>query len=308
MRLSIISPVYRAEAIVSQLVARLVDSLDNIGEAYEIILVEDGSPDNSWAAIARECERDQRIRGIRLSRNFGQHNAIYAGLQASSGEWVVVMDCDLQDRPEEIVRLYQKALEGYDIVLARRAVRQDHLLKRWGSKLFYKLFGYLTDTRQDPAVSNFGVYHRSVIEAILSMGDYVRVFPVMVQWVGFQRTAIDVGHAAREAGKSSYTLGKLFRLAFGMMLSFSEKPLRLGLRAGLFISFFAFCIGVFNFIKYLKGEILVAGYTSLILSLWFLSGIIIAFIGLTGLYIGKIFEKVKGRPNYIVQSRKNFGE
>ncbi|MFZ4428475.1 MAG: glycosyltransferase, partial [Saprospiraceae bacterium] len=220
----------------------------------------------------------------------------------------VVMDCDLQDRPEEIGRLYQKALEGYDIVLARRAVRQDHLLKRWGSKLFYKLFGYLTDTLQDPAVSNFGVYHRSVIEAILSMGDYVRVFPVMVQWVGFQRTAIDVGHAAREAGKSSYTLGKLFRLAFGMMLSFSEKPLRLGLRVGLFISFFAFCIGVFNFIKYLKGEILVAGYTSLILSLWFLSGIIIAFIGLTGLYIGKIFEKVKGRPNYIVQSRKNFGE
>jgi len=308
MHLSIISPVYRAEAIVSRLVERLVLNLDKIGGEYEIILVEDGSPDASWEAIARECEKDKRIKGLRLSRNFGQHNAIYAGLQAAQGEWIVVMDCDLQDRPEEIGRLYQKALEGYDIVLARRAERQDGLLKRWGSKLFYKLFGYLTDTHQDAAVANFGIYHRNAIGAILSMGDYVRVFPVMVQWVGFRRTAIDVEHAARDEGKSAYTLGKLFRLAFGMMLSFSEKPLKLGLRAGLFISFLAVCTGVFNFIKYLRGEILVAGYTSLILSLWFLSGIIIAFVGLTGLYIGKIFEKVKGRPNYIVQRKQNFEE
>jgi len=303
--ISIVSPVYRAEKTIDELIREVVKSVSIITADFEIILIDDGSPDLSWERIGLHCRRDRRIKGIRLSRNFGQHNAITAGLSVAAGDWIVVMDCDLQDRPDEIPNLYHRAQEGYDIVLARRVIRQDKFWKRWSSKLFFLAFGFLTNTQQDPAIANFGIYQRKVIHAILSMGDYVRVFPVLVQWIGFNKIAIDVKHAPRREGKSSYTIGKLFRLAFDMMLSFSEKPLRIGLRTGLIISLGALCFGVYNFILYLQGEILVPGYTSLIISVWFLSGIIISFIGLIGLYIGKIFEKVKSRPNYIITQKNN---
>lgn len=303
--ISIVSPVYRAEKIVDKLVEEIVNSVLPLTPDFEIILIEDGSPDHSWDSIMRNCEKDNRVKGIKLSRNFGQHNAITAGLHAVKGEWVVVMDCDLQDRPDEIPNLYNKAIEGVEIVLARRAFRQDHFFKRLTSAFFYRIFSYLTETKQDPAIANFGIYHRNVIKAILSMGDYVRVFPILVQWVGFERTTIDVKHAAREEGKSSYTFLKLLKLAGNMIISFSEKPLKIGLRVGVSIAFAAFVFGIYNLIRYLKGDILVPGYASIIVSIWFLSGAIIAFIGLAGLYIGKIFEKVKNRPSFIIHKTLN---
>ena len=301
--ISIISPVYRAENIVDKLVQEIVKAVSPITSDFEIILVEDGSPDCSWERISLQCAQDKRVKGIKLSRNFGQHNAIFAGLIDSSGDWIVVMDCDLQDKPEEILKLYRKAEEGFDIVLARRVNRQDHTLKRWMSIVFYKLFSYLTETHQDPAIANFGIYRNTVIKSVQSMGDYVRVFPILVQWVGFKRVAIDVEHNFRLNGKTSYNFLSLVRLASNMIISFSEKPLKIGLQIGIIISFFSLLFGIYNFIKFLKGEILVPGYTSLILSIWFFSGFIIAFIGLTGLYIGKIFEKVKNRPNFIISKR-----
>lgn len=280
-------------------------SVLSITPDFEIILVEDGSPDCSWDRVLEQCAKDARVKGIKLSRNFGQHNAITAGLTAARGEWIVVMDCDLQDRPEEIYKLYSRALEGYDIVLARRAARQDYFLKRWTSILFYRIFSYLTETQQDPAVANFGIYHRRVIESVLSMGDYVRVFPILVQWVGFKRTAIDVKHDSRLNGTSSYTFLKLFNLATNMMISFSEKPLRIGLQLGILIANSAFVFGIYYLILYFKGDILVPGYVSIIVSIWFLSGVLIAFVGLVGLYIGKIFEKARRRPNFIIHEQLN---
>lgn len=305
MYLTIVSPVYRAENLVGELVARINRSMGPVTGEYEVILVEDGSPDGSWAAIERICAEHPRVKGIKLSRNFGQHYAITAGLAAATGSWVVVMDCDLQDQPEEIPRLLAKALEGNDLVLACRSVRMDGWRKRISSKLFYSLFSYLTDSTQDPSVANFGIYHQRVIHAILSMGDQIRFFPTMSQWVGFKRAKLEVEHAARPEGGSSYTWSKMLDLAFNNIIAFSDKPLRLTVRLGLCISVAAFIMAGYFLVKYLRGEIIVLGYASLILSIWFFSGLAIFILGVMGLYLGKVFEKVKGRPVYIVDKVLN---
>lgn len=288
-----------------ELVRRISESVSPITEHYEIILVNDASPDNSWNVIRAECEKDSRVKGINLSRNFGQHYAITAGLSYAKGEWVVVMDCDLQDRPEEIPNLYNKAIEGYDSVFAQRINRSDSWLKRMSSKLFYKFFSYMTETRQDASVANFGIYNRKVIESILAMGDKMRYFPTQVQWVGFRKYYMPVEHDSRLEGKSSYSLKKLFRLAFDTIVSFSDKPLRLTMNIGALITVVSFLIGLIYLIQYLCGHIAVMGYASLIISLWFICGILVFLIGVVGLYLGKTFNQTKGRPTFIVDDKVN---
>jgi dolichol-phosphate mannosyltransferase len=164
--ISIVSPVYRGENLVAELVRRIHQSVSTITLDYEIILVEDCGPDHSWEKIVALAKTDFKVKGFQLSRNFGQHYAITCGLDQSKGEWVVVMDCDLQDRPEEIVVLYQKAMEGYDVVLAKRNQRKDAFLKKFLSKVFYRTLGYLTGSAMDEQVANFGIYHRKVIHAV----------------------------------------------------------------------------------------------------------------------------------------------
>jgi polyisoprenyl-phosphate glycosyltransferase len=300
MYLSIVSPVYRAEKIVDKLVEEIHASVKTITDDYEIILVEDGSPDNSWEKIETICQTDPKVKGIKLSRNFGQHPAISAGLEESTGEWVVVMDCDLQDRPLEIPRLYAKAQEGFDTVLAQREYRQDSFLKKLSSRIFYKIFSYLTDTKQDNTVANFGIYHQKVIKAILNLGDRIRFFPTMVQWVGFRKTYLPVQHDERFDGKSSYSWKSLLNLAFNTIVSFSDKPLRLTIRLGLWISLFSSLLGVMYVYEYFTGKIQVLGFASLIITLFFLFGLIIFILGIIGIYIGKTFEQVKKRPNHII--------
>ncbi|MEW7291003.1 glycosyltransferase family 2 protein [Aquimarina sp. 2304DJ70-9] len=300
MKLSIVSPVYNAEYIIPLLVKRIAKSVSTITEDYEIILVEDYSPDNSWARIKDIAKINNKVIGVKLSRNFGQHYAITAGLHKAKGDWVVVMDCDLQDQPEEIEKLYNKAKEGYDIVLARRKERKDNFFKKMFSIFFYRMLSFFTDTKQDRAVANFGIYHKKVIHSVLKMGDVIRVFPIMIQWVGFTKTSINVDHAKRESGKSTYTFAKLLRLAINTFLTFSNKPLILTIRFGFLISFISFLVGCFYLYRYLTDGIEVVGYTSLILSIWFLAGIIIFSIGILGLYVGKIFDTAKKRPTFII--------
>lgn len=305
LHISIVSPVYGCRTCLVELYLRLKKTLEPITKDFEIILVNDNSPDDAWPTILELAEKDKRVKGIMLSRNFGQHYAITAGLSFAKGEWVVVMDCDLQDQPEEIPQLYGKAIEGYEVVLAKRVERQDHFFKKLTSKLFYNTLAYLTDTEQDAQVANFGIYHQKVVAAILSMHDKTRYFPAMVKWVGFRRTEIDVEHAARKEGKSSYNFKALIRLALNTILSFSDKPLRLTVKIGVLISAFSFVFAIFIFIKALTGRIEVLGYSSLIISIWFLAGVIITLVGMLGLYIGRIFDQVKNRPTFIVSQKIN---
>ncbi len=305
VHISVVSPVYRAEKIVPLLVSEIKKHVTSITESFEIILVEDGSPDNSWEAIEKECKLDSHVKGIKLSRNFGQHYAITAGLDHAKGEWVVVMDCDLQDKPEEIVELYNKAKEGHKIVLARREVRNDTFRKKISSKIFYKTLSFLTGVKQDPTVANFGIYHQDVIAAINQMREPFRNFAAIVKWVGFSAIMINVKHGRRLEGFSSYNFKKLMKLAIDTILAYSNKPLYYIIGIGFSISLVSFIASIITVIKYFNGTITVLGYTSLILSIWVIGGLLMMFVGMVGLYIGKIFEGIKNRPIYIITETQN---
>lgn len=305
MQISIISPIYKGEKMIEELVSRIETSVEYFTDDYEIVLVNDCSPDDSWSKIMEICRKDKKVKGINLSRNFGQHYAITAGLANSIGNWVVVMDCDLQDRPEEIPNLYKKAQEGYDSVFAQRVDRKDKFFKRLSSSLFNSVFAFLTDQEQDKTVGNFGIYKRKVIEAVLSMGDSVRWFPIMVKWVGFKIGYLPVEHAERMEGKSSYSLRRLLSVASDNMIAFSNKPLRLMLQFGFAVVVLSLLIALFYLIRYLTGGIAVDGFTTMVISMWLLGGIIIMLIGMTGIYIGKIFDKTKDRPMYIISEKLN---
>ena len=303
LKLSIVSPVYNAEKLLPELIRRIESAVSSITNDYEIILVEDAGPDESWKVIEQLAATNPRIKGLKLSRNFGQHYAITAGLDQAKGDWVVVMDCDLQDRPEEIPALFHKAQEGFEVVLARRANRQDGFFKRLSSKLFYRTLAWLTGSHQDETIANFGIYSKKVIQEIIGMRESIRYFPTMVRWVGFKQTTLDVAHAANEERGSSYNFKRLFNLALDIMLAYSDKPIRLTVKLGLLVALSGFLFAIYTLIRYFQGEIIVAGYASLIISLWLLTGFILVTLGMVGLYVGKTFEGVKRRPIYIVEKR-----
>jgi polyisoprenyl-phosphate glycosyltransferase len=303
--ISIVSPVYRAELIVAKLVNEIRLAMKDCEEEYEIILVDDGSPDESWKQIELICEQSKDVVGIKLSRNFGQHYAITAGLENANGNWVVVMDCDLQDRPQEISRLFNKTKEGFDLVVAKRTFRKDSFLKRFSSRIFYSVFTYLTDINYDKSIANFGIYSKDVIDAVLSMKDHVRAFPILVQWVGFNRAELSVQHDSRFEGKSTYSWSKLLSLASEVIISFSTKPMKLILGFGFMMMLLSFLVGLYILILSLAGEITVPGYSSVIVSIFMLSGVIICILGIVGMYLGQTFMQTKSRPLYVIGRKIN---
>ena len=292
--------------MLDELVSRVETAVKTFTEDFEIILVNDCSPDDSWTKMKEICTRDKNVKGINLSRNFGQHYAITAGLTASTGEWVVVMDCDLQDRPEEIPNLYQKAQEGYDTVFAEIVERDDRFMKKFTSRAYNYVFAYFTDSPVDKKTSNFGIYQRKVIDAVLSMGDYIKCFPVEVRWVGFKIGYHPVIKDARAEGTSGYTWTKLIAFAFDNIIAFSNKPLKMALRLGFYIVVFSIMLAFYYLIRYLAGGITISGFTTLVISLWLIAGILISLIGMVGIYLGRVFDKVKERPVFIVKEQINF--
>jgi glycosyltransferase involved in cell wall biosynthesis len=301
--ISVVIPIYRNEPFIDELYSRLTANLSTITGDFEIIFVNDGSPDNSWERIAGNAKKDPRVKGIRFSRNFGQHIAITAGVAQSSGDWVVVMDGDLQDRPEEIINLYRKASEGYDVVFARRQVRKDTFFRNICSRMFYKFFDLLAGSKTDATVANFGIYSRKVIDSFNKIQEHSRLFPLFIRWLGFNTAYIDVEHAERSTGKSAYTFRKKLDLALDTIVSMSNKPLKISIKLGLLISFLSFLYGIFTIMKYLLWGVPVMGWTSLMVSLYFIGGLLLSILGVLGIYIGKIFDEVKNRPLYIIAEK-----
>jgi len=298
--ISVVSPVFRAEGCLHELYRRLSLVLGQMTPDYEIVLVDDGSEDGSWEAVRRIAEGDKRVKGIALSRNFGQHYAITAGLDHCDGDWVVVMDCDLQDRPEEIPRLFAKAQEGYDVVLARRHRRKDSLLVRARSKLFSLVYNWLGGIKIDNAVANFSISSRSVIGYVCQFRERSRAFPLLLSWTGFRRACVDVEHAERFSGRSTYTLPALVRFATDSIIAQSNKPLRLSIVFGFLLSLVSLGVGIGLAFRYLFYRIPVAGWTSIIVSVWFIGGLLFANLGVIGLYLGKVFNETKRRPLYVI--------
>jgi dolichol-phosphate mannosyltransferase len=301
--ISVVIPVYKAEDCLYVLYKRLADSLETITQDFELILVEDCGGDRSWDIIIELANSDSRVKGIQFSRNFGQHYGITAGLDHCDGDWVVVMDCDLQDRPEEIPRLYAKAQEGYDVVLARRGKRKDPPLKRLTSWLFYQIFNYLTDLQYDGRVGNFRIISRQVVENFCLMREQLRFFGGLVDWMGFPTASINITHDQRFEGKSTYTFAKLWKLASETIIAYSDKPLRLFIKLGFLISTFSFIYGIYIAVRVVFHGSPVTGWSSLIVSLYFVGGIIISILGMLGVYLGKTFDQTKKRPLYLVRNK-----
>lgn len=304
--ISIVSPVYNAENIVKELVKEIITNVSIITENFEIILVNDCSPDNSWRRIKEECSKDKRVKGLHLSRNFGQHYAITAGLNYVNGQWIVVMDCDLQDRPDEIPNLFVKANEGWDFVRGRRTNRKDNYLKKLSSRMFYGFLNYLSGNQNDFDLTNFGIYHIRVIKEFLKLHEQARDFSFLVNTLGFKNCTIQVEHGKRFEGKSSYNFHKLLNLSLDIVLSNTNKPLKLTVKLGFFVSFVSFILAIYNVIANLLGIINVPGYTTTVFSIWFVGGLILFVLGIVGLYIGKIFDQVKARQLFIVSKEINF--
>ena len=301
MDISVVIPVYGCRECLEELHRRLATVLASITPNYEIILVNDACPQNSWEVIKQIAMHDPHVKGIDLSRNFGQIKAITAGLHYAEGEWVVVMDCDLQDQPEEIVRLYAKAHEDYDVVFTRRAIRQDSLIKKLSSRVFYWFYGYFTAGAFDSSIGNYSISRRIVIDNYKRMGDQNRAFILFIKWMGFKSAVIDIDHAERAAGKSSYTLRKQLRMALEIITTQSNKPLILSVQFGFAVAFLAFLYGSYMILRYFMYGISVEGWTSTIVSIWFVGGVILAQMGILGLYVGYVFDQTKRRPSFIVR-------
>lgn len=306
--ISVVIPVYKAENCLNELYRRLKSALEIITPNFEIVLVEDCGGDNSWQIIEQLAAIDSRVRGIQFSRNFGQHYGITAGLDYCNGDWVVVMDCDLQDRPEEIQRLYAKAQEGFDIVLALRGKRKDPIVKRITSWLFYRLFSYLADIKYDGDSGNFRIMSRKVVINFCQMREQLRFFGGLIQWMGFPTSSIEVAHAERFKGKSTYTFSTLWKLASETIIAYSDKPLRLAIRIGFFMAFLSFSYGMYILTRAFFYDAIIPGWNSLIISLYFIGGIIISILGIIGIYLGKTFDESKRRPLYIISKKTIFHE
>lgn len=298
--ISVVIPVYGCETCLVQLYKRLKTTLEKITSDFELIMVNDSSPDNSWEVIKNISRTDLRVKGINFSRNFGQHQAIAAGLNYTKGDWVVVMDCDLQDQPEEILTLYKKVKEGYDVVFGKRIQRQDNLLKKLASKIFYRIYNYLTDYNTDYSIANFSIISSKVVKNFRQMKEQHKPYGFAINWLGFSRTDIEIKHASRAEGKSSYSLKKLIILAGDNIISQSNKPLRISIIIGFTMSLLSILYAFYLVARYLMNDITVTGWTSVMVSIYFLSGLILVNMGFMGLYIGKMFNEIKNRPPYVI--------
>lgn len=299
--LSVVSPVYGCAGCLEDLVDRILAAARPVAERVELILVDDASPDGAWARIREIAAIRPEVRGLRMSRNFGQHYAISAGIEAAAGDLVVVLDCDLQDPPESIPSLLAaREHSGADVVMAARENRRDTALKRLSSFAFNRLLVWLTGVPHDHRTANFGVYSRRAIASVNAMPEADRCFPLMVKWLALPTHLVPIPHADRATGRTSYTLGRLLRLAVDIVLSYSDKPLRLVVRAGLWLATFAIAFAAWSVYRYVAGDIAVAGFTSVIASIWLLGGATVFCIGITGLYLGRLFNAAKGRPAYVI--------
>lgn len=306
-RISVVVPAYKCEACLEPLYEALVPVLEAISPQFEIVMVDDHSPQGDWAVITKLAARDPRVRGVKLTRNFGQHNAIAAGLEHTRGEWVVVMDCDLQDRPAEVRRLYDVAVSGYECVFGRRVDRADPATKVATSKAFAAVHGKIAGFKPDAAIGTFSIISRRVALQLRTFRETRRNYVVQVHWLGFRTAYIDVEHAARLTGQTSYSFGRRLRHGAATVLSQSTRPLYASAVLGFLMALGAAITAGYLIVRKLTVGYGVEGWTSVMVSLFFLFGMLFLNMGVLGLYLGSVFNEVKGRPPFVIE-RTTFEE
>jgi glycosyltransferase involved in cell wall biosynthesis len=297
--ISVVVPVYGCQDCLGHLHERLVATLDELGPSYEIILVDDRAEDGSWEEIECLVEIDPSVRGILLSRNFGQHAAITAGLRHARGGWVVVMDCDLQDPPEDIPRLYAKALEGHDIVFGRRIRKPTGNLRRLVGRLYFRGIHAFGGARLDGQYGNFSVISRKVVDVFLEFRDQDRHYVMILTWLSFDTASVEYQPASRYRGRSSYTLPRLLEHAVDGVFFQTTVLLRWIVYLGFFLAFLGGAFAVYLLGARIAGEAY-PGWTSIVVLVLVIGGFIILSTGITGLYIGKVFDQSRERPVFVV--------
>lgn len=303
--ISIVSPFYGNKELVNLLYNRVVEQLSRMDVDYEMVFVNDACPYGSGEEIEKLALKDKRVKLVDLSRNFGQHYAIKAGLDYANGDWVIVMDCDLQDNPEDIPRFYAKAKEGYDIVIGIRKKRKEGLLKKLYSNIAHKLSEILSEYSIKPGQGNFSIVSKKVLEELKKCNEQNFIYVSIITWLGFKTGTIDIEQEKRAGGKSGYNFIKGLKLFFYLLISNSNKPL-------IFAAFCAFLMFILSFVFVIKlifdyyalGHRLL-GWTSLMTSLFFIGGLLFAYLSILGLYIGQIAKGTRKRPLYAVRQTIN---
>ncbi|MFN3482736.1 MAG: glycosyltransferase family 2 protein [Rhabdaerophilum calidifontis] len=299
--LSIVVPAFNEGENIEALVARLIPVLEGLVERFEILFIDDGSQDDTFARISRAARTDPRIRGLAFSRNFGKEIAIAAGLDHAHGRAVILIDADLQHPPEMIAVFVEKWREGYDMVFGQRIDRSaDGPVRRWFTELFYRLFARFGETPLPPGAGDFRLMDRKVVDAMRRLGERARFSKGLYAWVGFRSIGVPFEVGERLHGQSKWNYRKLTRFAFDGLSSFSTLPLKLATYLGLVISLIAFAYALLIVARTLLLGVDVPGFPSLIVSVMLFSGIQLVFLGVIGEYVGRIFAEVKRRPLYIV--------
>lgn len=292
-------PVLNEALNVAELTSRLCASLAKVSEDFTVVIVDDGSTDDTWARLTALSKEEPRIGGVRLTRNFGQHRAITAGLRTADADWVVVLDGDLQDRPEVIPELYAKAQEGFPAVFVERTDRPEGRAYMAAQRLFYAVLRKLTGTAYDGTHGNFSIISRDVVERYNALPETDRFYGGLIDWLGFERASIKAKHGERFAGKPSYNLMKRLRFARNIILSFATRPLDFTLTVGLMVTMGALFFGFVVLVRALLFGYAIQGWASLMVSIYFLGGVQMVMIGMVGLYVGRISDEVKGRPSFV---------
>lgn len=299
--IAVIIPMYNSLKTLGRLVSELHSALQTVSKNYEIILVDDCGPEPVWPKISELASQDERVKGIKLSRNFGQHPAISAGLAVADAKWYVVMDGDLQDLPSAIPDLYQEALRtNSDSVIARRADDEVKRSKKLGSIVFNGTLEFLADIPASSDVGNFRIFNHRMAAAFQMYPEQMRLFPAIMSHTGFDISYLDVKRAERIEGKSNYTFWKLFPLAFDTIISNSIKPMYFLTGFGLLVSMLAFVFAATLIIRKVFFGIDVEGWASLMTAMMLFGGVQVFVISFVGIYVGKVFFEVKRRPSFII--------
>lgn len=300
--ISIVSPVYGCSDCLEILFRKVHDAFDGTDLNWELLLIDDRGPDDPWPLIQKQAVLDSKVRGIRLSRNHGQHLAIWAGLAKARGDWVAIIDCDLQDDPSIIPLLHKTALEKkVEAIVVERGIWTDSWFRRSASRVLYRIMRALGGVSIENA-GNFGLYSRKMVVALLQYEEQEVFLPMMVALSGLRCGRFTLNRSERAAGKSSYSFWRLLSLASSVIVRFSDRPLKLSILVGFAFSMLSAVISVVLVALWLLKIFTVPGWTSTILSVWFLSGLIMGTLGIHGLYIGKVFSEVKKRPRIVIEA------
>ena len=279
--LAVVVTIYNAEKTIPELISRLQQSAATVTIDYELIFIEDRSRDNSWKVLKEASKADKRIKVARMARNFGQHSALTAGLKLANGNAVVLMDGDLQDEPEEIPKLFAllKSTEN-EIIYARRMRRKDSWFKKITSRIFYKIFSAISGVKTDSTIGTFRIMTRLVCESYNDFKEVNKYVGGIFSWMDFESGAMDVEHRVRKEGRSNYNISRMIRLAKNGIVSFSNKPLNLAIYFGFISSISSFALGIYFIIRKIFLNVSLTGWSSLIVSVYFIGGIILLVLGI----------------------------